>query len=193
MFILQQTIPVFTDLFKLSDQALTMPWQFITAVFLHGGGAHLAYNLFALVIFGLILEQLIGSKRFILLFLVAGIAANLISFWWYPNALGASGAIMGIIGCLAILRPTMGVWAFGMILPMFIVAILWVGGSVMGMYGFGDQGVGHLAHLIGILVGLGYGTWLRIRSKTNKRLVYMRQIKIPESEMRDWEDRNMRN
>lgn len=193
VYVLQNLIEPFTQTFMLSENALSMPWQFVTAIFLHGSLLHLVYNLFALVIFGLILEQLIGSKRFLALFFVAGIIANLISFFWYPNALGASGAIMGIIGCLAILRPMMSVWAFGMILPMFIVAILWVGGSIIGIAGFGNQGVGHLAHLLGIIVGLGYGTWLKIRSKTNKRLVYMRQIKIPETTMQDWEDKNIRH
>lgn len=192
VFILQLSIKPFTELFMLSENALTMPWQFITAIFLHGGAVHLIYNLFALLIFGLILEQLIGSRRFLALFFAAGIIANIISFFWYPNALGASGAIMGIIGCLAILRPMMSVWAFGMILPMFIVAILWITGSIMGMAGFGSQGVGHLAHLLGILTGLSYGIWLKIRSKKNKRLVYMRQIRIPETTARNWEDIHMR-
>ena len=191
VFLLQLLIAPFTEFFMLTENALRMPWQFLTAIFLHGGAAHLIYNLFALLIFGLILEQLIGSKRFIILFFTAGIIANLISFFWYPNALGASGAIMGIIGCLAILRPMMSVWAFGMILPMFIVAILWVTGSIMGIAGFGNQGVGHLAHLVGILIGLSYGVYLKIRSRKNRKLIYMRQIRIPESTARNWENRYM--
>jgi len=98
---------------------------------------------------------------------------------------------MGVIGCLAVLRPTMAVWAFGMILPMLIVAILWVGGSVMGIFGFGDQGTGHLAHLLGIVVGLAYGFYLRINVRKSNA-GYQRKIKIPESHMRSWEYQNMR-
>ena len=191
LFILQITISGFTDLFKLSENALTMPWQFVTAIFLHGSLTHLVYNLFALIIFGIILESTIGSKKFLSIFLVGGIIANIISFIWYPNALGASGGIMAIMGCLAILRPTMAVWAFGMILPMFIVAILWVTGSVIGIFGFGDQGTGHLAHLLGLIVGILYGIYLRISSKKLKT-GYQRKIKIPESSMRNWEDYHMR-
>jgi len=191
VFIIQQTIRGFTDLFKLSENALTMPWQFITAVFLHGSLQHLVYNLFALIIFGLILEQLIGSKKFLMVFILGGVFANLISFWFYPNALGASGAIMAVIGMLAILRSTMGVWAFGMILPMFIVAILWVSGSIMGIFGFGDQGTGHLAHLLGLLVGILYGLYYRLGSRSQSYSLTKRKIKIPETYMRSWEDAYM--
>ena len=186
VFIIQTLIKPFTEIFYLSENAPNMPWQFLTAIFLHGSLAHLVYNLFALIIFGLILEQLIGSERFLLLFLIGGIIANLISFFWYPNALGASGAIMAIIGTLAVLKPIMGVWAFGTILPMFIVAILWVTGSIMGIFGYGDPGTGHLAHLSGLIVGLIYGTYLRLKSRP-MRLIHKRKIKIPEQYMRNWE------
>ncbi len=191
VFILQITIQDFTNLFRLSEDALTMPWQFLTATFLHGSATHLIYNLFALIIFGIILESLIGSKRFLSLYVISGALVNIISFIWYPNALGASGAIMAVIGTLAVLRPTMAVWAFGMILPMFIVAILWVSGSILGIFGFGDQGTGHLAHLLGIVIGLGYGIYLRFNTKKTK-LTYSKKIKIPESYMRSWENYHIR-
>jgi len=192
LFIIQVTVSGFTGLFMLTESALVRPWQFLTAVFLHGSISHLVYNLFALIIFGFILEQLIGSKRFLILFITTGIIANLISFPWSPNALGASGAIMAVIGTLAVLRPMMSVWSFGMILPMFIVAILWVTGSVIGIFGFGNQGVGHLAHLSGIVFGLAYGTYLRVKT-TRKRghTFFESKLKIPEESMQLWEDRYM--
>lgn len=192
VFILQSLLPGITQTFSLSKEASTQPWRFLTAVFLHGSITHLAYNLFAIIIFGLILEQLIGSKRFLILYLTSGILANIISWFLYPNALGASGAIMAIIGTLAILRPLMAVWTFGMILPMFIVAILWITGSIMGIFGFGDQGTGHLAHLSGLIIGLIYGVYLKIKSKTQRNIVYMRKITIPDNYMRDWEETHMR-
>ena len=140
----------------LTPLALEKPWQFLTAVFLHGSASHLIYNLFALIMFGLILEGLIGSRKFIFLYLVSGILANVFSFWIDPNvnALGASGAIMDIMGVVAVLKPKMTVWTFNLPLPMFIVAILWIAGSVLGIFGFGDQGIGHSSHLSGILIGI---------------------------------------
>ncbi len=198
-FVLQLIIPGFTELFMLTPDSLIMPWQFLTAVFLHGGVVHLLYNLFALVLFGLMLEKMIGSKRFLILFLLSGIAANIFSFFAYPNqsALGASGAIMAVIGVVAVLRPMMTIWAFNLPMPMFIAALIWVGGSVLGIFGLGDQGVGHLAHLSGIVIGIAYGFWLRLRyknrnSSASARFSYSRKINLPEDEMRRWEDYHLR-
>jgi len=190
IFILQNYIPGFTDVFKLSSDAFPKIWQFVTAIFLHGSLQHLAYNLFALLLFGFILERLIGGNRFLTLFFVSGILANLISWYWFPNALGASGGIMGVIGTIAIIKPLMAVWAFGLILPMFIVAILWIVGSVIGIFGFGAGNIGYLAHLVGILFGIIYGLWIRLESKKRKQgsIIYSRKIRIPESSMRRWEN-----
>jgi len=148
------------------------------------------YNLFALFLFGIILERLIGSNKFLGLFIVGGVFANFLSFFWYPNALGASGAIMALIGCLAILRPMMAVWAFGMILPMFFLAVVWVVGSILGIFGFGDQNLGHLAHLSGLFVGILYGMYLRLVKKREKEnsTVFQSKIVLPEGYMRRWED-----
>jgi hypothetical protein len=150
---------------------------------------HLAYNLFALFIFGLILERTIGSRKFLLLFLISGIIANVFTFYFYPNSLGASGAIMAVIGCLAVLRPMMAVFSFGVILPMFAVAIVWIIGSFLGIFGFGDQGVGYIAHLSGLFIGVLYGFFLRLKNKDNNFSVYSsdKKVVIPEDTMRGWE------
>jgi len=192
VFILQLMIEGFTDFFMLTENALGMPWQFLTAVFLHGSLTHLLYNLFALVLFGLILEKVIGSKRFLWLFILSGIFANIISFWWYPNALGASGAIMAIIGSLAALRPMMIVWAFNLPMPMFVLAIIWVAGSILGIFGFGDQGTGHLAHLSGLFIGVIYGLFLRLKYVKNYTVFESKRVVIPEDYIRGWEDSHIR-
>jgi len=191
VFILQYYISGFTDMFKLSENVLSMPWQFVTAMFLHGSLQHLVYNLFALLLFGFILERMIGGKNFLILFFSSGILANIISWYWYPNALGASGGIMGVIGAAAALKPLMAVWAFGLILPMFVVAIAWIVGSVMGIFGYGSTNTGYLAHLIGILFGILYGLWIRLKSRGKSYVVYKRRIVIPENVMRNWEDTYM--
>jgi membrane associated rhomboid family serine protease len=191
VFLVQILVPGFTNLFFLSSFALYKPWQFLTAIFLHGDIVHLLYNLFALFIFGLILERTIGGMRFLRLFFISGILANFISFFWFPNALGASGAIMAIIGCLAVLRPTMTVWAFNLPMPMFVAAIVWVGAGVLGIFGFGDSGVGHLAHLSGIFAGVIYGFYLRM---TTVRYFENRKEEplISEDYVRIWEDNHLR-
>lgn len=181
-------MPGFTELFVLNQLAYTEIWRFVSSIFLHGSLSHLLYNLFALALFGFILEKLIGSNKFLLVFFFSGIIANIISINFYASSLGASGAIMGILGCLAVIRPMMMVWAFGFPMPMFIASILWVTGDVLGALGaLGNTGIGNIAHLSGIAVGFLVGLFLR-EWKTAKRQL----INMPESYMRIWENTNMR-
>ena len=73
VFVLQTAISGFTELFWFNPAAVaTQPWGFFTSMFLHGGLAHLFFNGFALLMFGPFLEQRIGSRKFLELFLAAG-------------------------------------------------------------------------------------------------------------------------
>lgn len=186
VFILQQ-IPGFTEIFVLNQGVFDLEiWRLVSAIFLHGSVVHLIYNLFALLFFGILLEKLIGSRNFLIVFFSAGILANIIGVNFYDSSLGASGAIMGIIGVLTVLKPVMMVWAFGLVLPMFLAAILWVIGDIMGVFGF-EQGVGNMAHLAGIGVGILVGGYLRFRGKKTKAV----KMEISENYVREWEDKHM--
>ena len=158
-FMLQLAIPGFTDAFVLNQQSWLEPWRFITSIFLHGGFSHILFNMFALVIFGMILESTIGSKKFLLVYFASGILANLIAVNFYSSSLGASGAVYGILGCLTILRPRMVVWVYNLPMPMFLAALVWIGAGVFGI--FNPSGVGDIAHLSGIAVGLLFGVLYR--------------------------------
>ena len=190
VFIFQNLIAGFTELFVLNEKVfLGEIWRFVSAIFLHGGVGHLLYNLFALLFFGFALEKLIGSRKFLIVFFGTGIIANMISVNFYSSSLGASGAIMGIIGVLAVIKPMMMVWAFGLILPMFLAAILWIIGDIMRGVGiFGETNIGSIAHLSGVGVGILVGIFLR-----SKRIKRQKRIKIPEIYMRNWEDRFMKD
>ena len=191
VYFLQVFLQGFTEFFILTQDAFMFPWKFLSAIFLHADLIHLLYNLFALIFFGLILEKLIGSRRFIYLFMISGILVNVISFSFYPSSLGASGAIMAVLAVVAVLRPLMMVWAFGIILPMFLLALIWAIGSVMGVFGLGDSGVGHIAHLSGLVIGAVYGFYLRVRkNKHLKNSVHFKsKIILPENYMQSWENR----
>ena len=186
VFIFQLVIPGLTDAFLLDQSSFQQPWRFITAIFLHGGAAHLLYNLFALLLFGFILERLIGGRRFVMVFFVSGILANVFSVFFYPSALGASGAIFGIIGALTMIRPLMTVWAFSLPMPLFLASMFWVVGDVLGV--FFPQGVANLAHLAGLGFGLLIGVFLRERRADKNSY----GIKLDEGSMRRWEDTFMR-
>jgi len=184
VFILQQFIPNLTETFVLNQDSIPQIWRFVTAIFLHGSPAHLVSNLFALIIFGLILEKLIGSNRFLIVFFISGILANIVALNFYSNSLGASGSIMGIIGALAIIRPLMAIWAFGMIVPMFIAAIIWIFIDLIGI--FIPSNIGHIAHLSGIAFGMILGIIFKIKNKKLKKR-YRHNVEVPEHLLRRWE------
>jgi len=192
MFVLQRVIPGFTDALVLNQSSLMQPWRFVSSIFLHGGVSHIVFNLFALLLFGLILEKLIGSRKFLVLYFASGIIANLIAVNFYSSSLGASGAIYGILGCLAVLRPRMVVWVYNLPMPMFVAAVVWVLAGVFGI--FAPSNVGDIAHLSGIAVGFLFGLWLRVRRKEKKvvRNYGGLKVSIDESSARNWEDSWMR-
>lgn len=185
-FILQSVIPGFTEEFVLnSSLALERPWTFITSMFLHGSFTHIFYNMFALVMFGLILESLIGDKKFITIYMISGLVASIGAFIFYDSSLGASGAIYGIMGVLGILRPKMVIWFAGVPMPMAIAVILWALGDFVGLFAPGE--VAYAAHLFGLAAGLIFGIIYRKRFGEN-----IRKNKIDPlsgEEVRKWEDR----
>lgn len=77
-------------------------WRLVTAMFLHAGLLHIGMNLWCLVDLGAAVESLFSSTKFIVLYLVTGICGFLLSLWWSPFgfSVGASGAILGLIGVL---------------------------------------------------------------------------------------------
>jgi len=98
---------------------------------------------------------------------------------------------MGIIATIAILRPTLPVFAFGMIIPMFLAAIIWIIGDILGFYGFGEQNIGYLAHLSGALIGILSGIILKPKIKKTK--TKKQKIDIPEPLIQHWEDNFIKN
>jgi membrane associated rhomboid family serine protease len=188
IFIIQNLVEGFTETFVLNQQALLQPWRFLTAIFLHGSLGHLLYNGFALVLFGSMLEALIGSKRFSVIFLVTGVVANIIALPFYDAALGASGAIFGVLGALIILRPGMMVFVYGLPMPMFLAGILWVAGDIIGV--FTPSNVANLAHLAGIFFGFLFGAYYRTQVPSEK--THRSSIHFNEKNVRAWEDHYLR-
>ena len=99
-----------------------MPYQLVTYMFMHGNFAHIFFNMFALWMFGRIMEQVWGGQRFLMYYMICGIGAGLIQEMGqmaglispYSMTIGASGAVYGIL------------LAFGMTFPnerLFIIPI----------------------------------------------------------------------
>jgi rhomboid protease GluP len=75
-------------------------YRLVTAMFLHGGLIHIGFNMMILLDLGPIVEEIYGSARYLFLYVVMGAAGFLLSAWAGHFSLGASGAILGLVGLL---------------------------------------------------------------------------------------------
>lgn len=138
--------------------------MFVTSIFLHGDISHLFFNMLALFFFGTYLERMVHHEIFVFIFLVSGVVGNLGYLVTASNpfvpAIGASGAIYGIMGALAVMAPFLIVLVYGMMpLPLIVAAAFWVLLDFAGL--FTPSGVAHGAHLGGIFIGAIIGLFLR--------------------------------
>ena len=124
-------------------------WRLITAAFLHYGPIHLGMNMLALWIFGQALEIELGPWRYLLLYLVSGLAGSAGALIVSPEAatVGASGAIFGLLGAALAVQRSMGIniWQSGIMTILFINLL----------FTFGVPGIsigGHLGGLVGGLI-----------------------------------------
>ena len=135
VFIFQLTVEGLTDeLMLVSGELFFKPWMLITHMFVHGSVNHIFFNVLALAMFGSILESIIGGKRFLIIFFASGIVAGIGSFLFYEASLGASGAVMGIMGALGVLRPRMTVYVSYIPMPMSVAVVVWALGDLFGFF-----------------------------------------------------------
>lgn len=125
-------------------------YRLLTSMFFHAGWMHLAANSVYLLYFGMRSEMLLGHARFLILYLLSGLGGSLCSliFSGHP-AVGASGAIFGLLGAMLLVTKQKGARYSGMnYATMLLLAI-----SALGM-GLLDVGVDNWAHFGGFLTGL---------------------------------------
>ncbi len=148
-----------------------------TAMFMHGGWLHLLGNMLYLWIFGDNVEDNFGSLKFLLFYLLSGIAATFAQFLVMPNSaipnLGASGAIAGVLGAYLLLYPRGRVTVLTQFGPTYLPAIfvigLWivfqlfsgVGSIVTTTQTAETGGVAYLAHVGGFFAGLVLAVFFR--------------------------------
>lgn len=172
-FIIQIQYQPFTALFMLqSSDVLTRPW-ILTSTFLHGSTMHLLFNMFILFFFGPLIEARLGSKRFIVFYLLTGIFASLIASFFYEAALGASGALMGVLGVTAMLAPNMQVLLWGVV-PMRLKHLIVLIVLTDIFFTFSASNIATFAHFAGLSAGLAYGYTLREEQKRVHKLFEQR-------------------
>lgn len=155
-------------------------WTFLTSMFMHGGFFHLFANMISLLFIGSLVEKIIGRKRYFWFYLISGLFAGLffvlLSLIFASDmntyAVGASGALFGLVGLLVLLTPNLSVYIFFIPIPVKmkyagpgILVLLWV------ISGVANIGIGNAAHLGGLLAGLVYGTYLRKKYPNKTRQI----------------------
>ena len=137
------------------------PWQLFTYAFLHGGLLHLAFNMFALYMFGGAIEQVFGTRRYVVFYLVCVLSAAItqlvvamLSGAIYPT-IGASGGVFGLLLAYGMYFPRNRVMLLFPPIPMparVFVVVYAVIELLLGVSG-SQPGVAHFAHLGGMIGG----------------------------------------
>lgn len=167
VLLLQQTIitsDAFAELVTFdASLALQRPWTFITYMFVHGGILHLAGNSLALFVFGPTVERRLGSRLFLVYYLLCGVGAAVFSIalrvlgLQLESFVGASGAIIGVAYAYARMNPDAQLMVFPVPVPVrarYMIMLL-VAYDTVGLFFFNDH-IAHDAHLGGFLTGVTF-------------------------------------
>ncbi|MFA6335382.1 MAG: rhomboid family intramembrane serine protease [Bacteroidales bacterium] len=179
------------------ESPLFKPYQLVTHMFMHGGFVHLFFNMYSLIIFGVALEQVWGSKKFFLYYMVTGLGAALLhSIVLYIDAsslmnaanagsqiaaqkldalmitptVGASGAVYGVLLAYGMLFPNN---VLQLLFPPVALKAKWfvlIFGAIELVLGISNTGgnVAHFAHLGGMI----FGYFLIIYWKKNNKMYF---------------------
>jgi membrane associated rhomboid family serine protease len=142
----------------------------LSSMFLHGGWMHLLGNMWFMWIFGNNIEDSMGHTRFLVFYLLCGVAAALAQVAINPDSgipmVGASGAISGVMGAYLILYPRVRVWTMvpigffltSIALPAWTMLLYWIAiqtfGGLIGILGEERGGVAFWAHIGGFVAGV---------------------------------------
>lgn len=139
------------------------PWQLVSYGFLHGGFAHLFFNMFALYMFGLPIERAWGTRRFLIYYFVCLVGAGLVQLLVaglagevYPT-IGASGAVFGLLLAFGMMYPNSTLMLLFPPIPMKAKYFVLGYGALTLFFGITGTapGIAHFAHLGGMLFGFG--------------------------------------
>jgi len=144
----------------LPSALLVHPWSPLTYMFVHAGFWHVFFNMFVLFFFGPRVEERLGERAFVQLYLVSGLAAAGLSFVTpWALVIGASGAIYGVILAFAYFWPRDRIYIWGVI-PIearWLVAAF----AAMSVWGIasGARGIAYYAHLGGFVGAWAFLKW----------------------------------
>jgi membrane associated rhomboid family serine protease len=167
VLLLMRTIfisPELTSALAFSPAAvLAAPWTFFSYMFVHAGLLHLLGNMFMLFVFGTPVESRMGSRAFILYYLLCGVGAAVFSLalsnlMTVGPMVGASGAVLGVALAFAMYWPDAELIVFPLPVPIrarTLVGLL-IGADVLFAFLTPGDGIAHVAHVGGALSGYLY-------------------------------------
>lgn len=129
-------------------------WRLFSAMFLHSGLGHLANNMLLLFVLGSNLEPVLGTWRFLCVYLLGGLSGNIAAYYWYTGRgeqvvfIGASGAVFAVMGAVLLIvlicRGHMRELTIHQMLVMLAFSLY---------FGFASAGVSNAAHVGGLIAG----------------------------------------
>jgi membrane associated rhomboid family serine protease len=140
-------------------------YRLVTAMFLHSGLIHLGMNMMALMQFGPAVEEVYGSARYFFLYVVTGTFGYLVSAFFGNHSVGASGAILGLVGVMLALTSKRGGSYMRELRPRLISSVV-----ILVVIGFSHvMAMDNSAHLGGLAAGFALGKLFADREPTNVR------------------------
>jgi membrane associated rhomboid family serine protease len=137
-------------------------YRLVTAMFLHGGLIHIGFNMMALMQFGPALEELYGSARYLFFYVVTGMFGFLVSAFFGNYSLGASGALLGLVGLLLAITTKRGGAYMREIRSRLITSV-----GILFLLGFSGVGIDNYAHGAGLALGFALGKVFADRKPMN--------------------------
>jgi rhomboid protease GluP len=139
-------------------------YRLITAMFLHGGLIHIGFNMMSLMQLGPALEELYGSSRYFFLYVVTGAFGFFASAFWGHYSLGASGALLGLVGAMLAVTTKRGGTFMHALRARLISSVV-----ILFMLGFAGMGLDNTAHFAGLVAGFALGKMYADRQPMNVR------------------------
>ncbi|MBQ9639416.1 MAG: rhomboid family intramembrane serine protease [Bacteroidales bacterium] len=156
------------------------PWQLLTYMFMHANIDHIFFNMFALWMFGYILENYWGTRRFLIYYLLCGIGAGVANLLLagligaHPT-IGASGAVYGILLAFGMMFPNERIYLYFLVpikAKWFVIGYALI--ELVDGILFTTDGVAHFAHLGGMLTGFIILMLWRMKNKKQQQDTFNR-------------------
>lgn len=177
--------PNFFNKYKFNISAIRAGEQYriFTSGFLHADWFHFAFNMFSFWSFCGALENVLNTTQIVIIYIGSLVLGSFLALKIHENephysAIGASGAVSGIIYSAILINPESSVYLFGALkIPGFLFAILYLSYSIFGMKGRFDN-IGHTAHFGGAVGGLFFTLMLK-PILLNERLPFIGLMLLP--------------